>query len=211
MSIFLGLTVAFSAKYSLALSTSFAYLSIPTDSPSVINCPISINTREGDCTLNALLIVLDTLFAIDLAVALTRPAPARKPLFKPAIALTPATLSSELSRLTVDTIRLFPLFTVDTICVNDDCIALFAALNPWRYNRDTCVIVDKTFILIRELPCVTVLTVSFILRLIVASIVLKPFENKLDRLSIDDVDARPIDARPVFITVFIFNIASLIV
>src|SRR5699024_12610476 len=105
--------------------------------------PISINTRGRDCTLNALLIELDTLFAIDLAVALTRPAPARKPLFKPAIALTPATLSRELRRLTDVTIRLLPLFTVDTICVTDECIALFASVHLWQSNLDACFIVVK--------------------------------------------------------------------
>src|SRR5690625_372661 len=58
----------------------------PTSRPSPVSLPISIRTREGDLTFNDFLIVLDTLFAMPLAVAITPPRREFNPDCRPAIA-----------------------------------------------------------------------------------------------------------------------------
>src|SRR5699024_11276289 len=58
----------------------------PTSKPFPVHSPTSIKTREGDLTFNDFLIVLDTLFAMPLAVAITPPRREFNPDCRPAIA-----------------------------------------------------------------------------------------------------------------------------
>src|SRR5690625_422131 len=152
MSMFFTSGIADSASMSAALSTRYAYSSIPSANPTDLPLPLSMATRDGDLSLNAVRIVDATLLAMRLAVAYALPEPAFNPFLRPAIACIPALLNCALKVRTDDIIRLLERFTSDT--------ALFI---PDLTSRDTELNPDLYVLIIRLIDFADVLDIRFVL------------------------------------------------